>query len=446
MRFDIVRLDLYSRYGLLALAVLFGGVDYWIGESNPWIKSLFVIIVAGLVGYYTNFLAIKMLFQPKHGKVLGWSGLVPKNQAQIARSLGASVQQQLLSPDIILAYVRERRLIETATQTLADWLDRKLQEPVVRRAITARLIGVLDVRGAEWITSGFDFGEQGLKRMARSPALISAYWGQLRAMLVEFFESDANRAMIAQRLQALMLERLPQIAHWLDTALEDYLRTRGTVGGSVGLGLKNLISLDKDAIAHLLRRFVDDPEVAKQLMQGLDGVIDGLQKELETEATQALILSRLENWIGQLADLARRHMLPASIEQLREYLVDESNWTRIEEDLIGALTWLKDRAVQFLSADDGQRWLRGLIERAVQRLNVTELVEQQVMKLDTDALEAMVLDNTGGNLTVIQVLGGALGIIAGTVQVHVAFAVPIAVMLGVVYLAWQINEWKHRRR
>jgi len=51
-----------------------------------------------------------------------------------------------------------------------------------------------------------------------------------------------------------------------------------------------------------------------------------------------------------------------------------------------------------------------------------------------------VLDNTGGNLTVIQVLGGGLGLIAGTVQVHIAFAVPIGGLLAVVWAAWRLNE------
>ncbi len=445
MRIDVGTLDRYFRYTLLGLALILGGLDHWIGHSYPWIKPLFVIVVAGMVGYFTNFLAIKMLFQPKRGHVLGWRGLVPKNQAQIAQSLGANVQEQLLSPDIILAYIRERQLIEAATQSLADWLDRMLQDSEVRRSITARLIGLLDDRGAEWINNGFDFGEQALKRMARNPTLIASYWEQLRAMLVEFVESDANRALIAKRLQSVVQDRMPQIARWLDHALEDYLRSRGTVSSSLGLSLKSLISLDKDAIEHLLARFADDPAVSVQLMQALDGVIDGLQRELEAESTQALVLERLAAWIEQLADLARRHLLPGTIEQLRTYLNDEGNWATIEEELIGSLSWAKDRAVGFLAAETGQRWLRELIERAVQRLNVTELVQEQVMKLDTDELEAMVLDNTGGNLTIIQVLGGVLGIIAGTVQVHLLFAVPIGVGVGVVYIAWRLNERKHAR-
>ncbi len=441
---DIARVDRYSRYGLLVSAVVFGGLDYAVAGQNVWFKSFFVITVAGLVGYFTNYLAIKMLFQPKHGQVLGWRGLVPKNQGQIAQSLGASVQEQLLSPDIILEYIRERGLIEAATQSAGRWLDRGLQQPEVRRAITTRLIALLDDRGRDIITGGFDLSEQALKRLAQNPEVIEGYWEQLRRVLQEFLRSEENRELAAERLQRLVLMHLPQIAEWLDVALEDYLRSR-RVAGSVGLGLKSLISLDREALEQLLTRFAEDPQVAERLMQGLDAAFDALQRQLEKDATQELVQAQLASWVEHLAGLFRQHLLPASVEQLDAYLNNEENWVQIEDLLMRAIGWFKEQAVRMLASEDGQAYLRSGIERAVKQLNVTELVEAQVMKLDTDELESMVLDNTGGNLTIIQVLGGALGVIAGTVQVHVLFALPLTALVLLVYAAWQINEWRQRR-
>ncbi|MCB1178011.1 MAG: DUF445 family protein, partial [Leptospiraceae bacterium] len=102
---DIARIDYLFRIFITALAVIFGGIQFFLSERNIWIDAFFVISMAGVVGYYTNFLAIKMLFQPKKGKVLGWEGLVPKNKANIAKSLGESIQNNLLAPEIILDYV-----------------------------------------------------------------------------------------------------------------------------------------------------------------------------------------------------------------------------------------------------------------------------------------------------------------------------------------------------
>jgi len=152
MDVDLTKWDRNFRRSLLGAALVFGLLDYWFSGDNLWFRAGFVITVAGLVGYFTNFLAIKMLFQPKQGQVLGWQGLVPKNKDQIAKSLAESVQEQLLSPEIILAYIRERELIEAGTNTIADWVDRNLQDPKVRTRITRLLVDLMQDKGPDALT------------------------------------------------------------------------------------------------------------------------------------------------------------------------------------------------------------------------------------------------------------------------------------------------------
>ncbi|MDT0496664.1 DUF445 family protein [Algiphilus sp. W345] len=441
---NLVTWDRWFRYGLIVVAVVLGSLDHWLG-GNLYLKSGFVIAVAGLVGYFTNYLAIKMLFQPKRGQVLGWRGLVPRNQAQIARSLAHNVQRRLLAPDIVIAYIRDRKLIDLATTRLAQWLDANLQEPAVRRQITALVIEFLNTRGPALLTNGFDLAEDALKRIARDPGTIERYWQKTRAELVAFLEAQENRGVAAQQGRNLLQQQLPQIAAWLDRALEAYLADRRAVGG-IGRGLKNLVSFDQDAILHMLQRFTDDPRFIAQIMEGLDAVVDGIQRELEADSTQTLIHTQLDRWIGWLGEISRKTVLPATIEQIDAYFNNADNWPQIEETLIQTILWLKGHALKLVDSPTGQAWLRAGIESAVQHLNVTELVEQQVMELDTDELEKMVLDNTGGNLTVIQLLGGLLGIVAGTVQVHILFALPLAAGCGVVWCAYAWNEYRHRAK
>lgn len=57
-------------------------------------------ILAALIGWITNYLAIKMLFHPHHPKkILGltFQGVFPKRQAQIAERLGDLVANELFS-------------------------------------------------------------------------------------------------------------------------------------------------------------------------------------------------------------------------------------------------------------------------------------------------------------------------------------------------------------
>ncbi|MGM0433550.1 MAG: DUF445 family protein [Pseudomonadota bacterium] len=442
---DLTRWDRSFRRGLLSAALVFGLLDYWFAGDSIWVRAGFVITVAGLVGYFTNFLAIKMLFQPKQGQVLGWQGLVPKNKDQIARSLAESVQEQLLSPEIILDYIRERRLIENGTETMAVWIDDHLQDPEVRKRITEVVVDLMHERGPEALSRSLDFVEAALKDLARDPENIDQWWAQIRVTLHTFLQSRENREWLAEKARHWLQREIPRISGWLNRALEDYLRQKRRMG-SFGLGIKNIFSFDQAAISQILERFINDPEVSDDFMEMMDAVVDGLQQEMEKPEMQTLIQERLGVWVEALGTTTRDRMLPLLVSQTDQYLSDERNWERIEGALINAIKWFKRQGLQLLQSEKGQAWVSQGIELAVKRLDVTNVVEQQVRRLDTDELEKMVLDNTGGNLTVIQLLGGCLGLILGTVQVHLAFALPIAVLLVVVWVSWELNERRNARR
>ncbi len=65
------------------------------------------MIVGGIIGYITNWLAIKMLFRPhKEIRILGVKlpftpGLIPKESKRVAKSIGATVGENLLSPKVV---------------------------------------------------------------------------------------------------------------------------------------------------------------------------------------------------------------------------------------------------------------------------------------------------------------------------------------------------------
>jgi len=80
MDVDLTKWDRNFRRSLLGAALVFGLLDYWFSGDNLWFRAGFVITVAGLVGYFTNFLAIKMLFQPKQGASAWLAGTGPQEQ------------------------------------------------------------------------------------------------------------------------------------------------------------------------------------------------------------------------------------------------------------------------------------------------------------------------------------------------------------------------------
>ena len=73
-------------------------------------------IIGGVIGWSTNRLAIWMLFNPKREKrVFGLRipftpGLIPRDQAEIARSLGAMVEEKLINTEDIDSSISQGKI------------------------------------------------------------------------------------------------------------------------------------------------------------------------------------------------------------------------------------------------------------------------------------------------------------------------------------------------
>ncbi|MDR7855577.1 DUF445 family protein [Tissierella sp.] len=91
-------------------------------------KFLVPIIVGAVIGYFTNWLAIKMLFRPHYEKrIFGMKlpftpGLIPKERERIGKSIGETVGVYLLSPDTIMESLSSKKTEEQTKQ----WIESKL--------------------------------------------------------------------------------------------------------------------------------------------------------------------------------------------------------------------------------------------------------------------------------------------------------------------------------
>jgi uncharacterized membrane protein YheB (UPF0754 family) len=59
-------------------------------------KIIWTVLLSSLIGYFTNYLAIKMLFRPRKS-FFGFQGLLIKRKTDLAASLSSLVVDRLLS-------------------------------------------------------------------------------------------------------------------------------------------------------------------------------------------------------------------------------------------------------------------------------------------------------------------------------------------------------------
>ncbi|KAA0256908.1 DUF445 family protein [Deferribacter autotrophicus] len=74
--------------------------------------SLFTTpLLTGFVGYFTNYLAIKMLFRPykKRWYSFGWQGVIPKNRKKLASEIGKLVGEELITEEELQKAIESER-------------------------------------------------------------------------------------------------------------------------------------------------------------------------------------------------------------------------------------------------------------------------------------------------------------------------------------------------
>ena len=90
------------------------------GDSIPvwWVDYVSPILLSGAVGYLTNWLAIMMLFRPDEPVkwLFFWpQGMIPRNKANVAKSMGNEVGNNLLSPE---------RLVEELSNKISSFFNK----------------------------------------------------------------------------------------------------------------------------------------------------------------------------------------------------------------------------------------------------------------------------------------------------------------------------------
>lgn len=106
-------------------------------------------LVGALIGWFTNLLAVRMIFRPRDPvtiPLLGLQvqGLLPRRQADLARSVGHVVEKDLLPVDQLLDLLEIDRYRERVLEHVVSQVDQRLENgwsrylpEAIRRSIAA---------------------------------------------------------------------------------------------------------------------------------------------------------------------------------------------------------------------------------------------------------------------------------------------------------------------
>jgi uncharacterized membrane protein YheB (UPF0754 family) len=400
------------------------GADLWLLLAPP--------IVGGVIGYFTNDIAIKMLFRPYRALYLGkrrlpfTPGLIPSNQERLAQRISDTIMGSLLTPEELQNLAR--RLLQTERiQAAIKWLLQLALDQVQSRAQvrTAQIAGAIlqDLFG------------KSLPRLIR-------VWARREDFLEPQLNQLFDQVLLDFRLTA---EQADQIATWLLTGVfppdklrqlvVDFLtdrniqvidtifreRTSGTYWVVANLfGVRN-------ALVRLRAFCLDEREVSNARIAELVLALQlkkRLQDSLQRVSLQNLPVSTVRQVRGNLREAVQGYIRTLGPEFVRG-LGASINWEMLATQLLNRL---QNSAVITQSLDPVSEELALILERYLERdleslvaqvipiLNIDQVIIDRVRGTSAKELELAIQGIVRNELQAIVNLGGILGFTIGIVQ------------------------------
>ncbi|MGM0837748.1 MAG: DUF445 domain-containing protein [Bacillota bacterium] len=369
-------------------------------------KILYVIsvmvLVGALIGGVTNSLAIRMLFRPYKpiylfGKRVPFTpGLIPKRRGELADQLGKLVMEHLLTADSM-----KRRLENSQFQEkMEEWVKVELQNYLESGITVQEFLSRFGIENAD------EKLKENLERVVESKyenimtGLRSKPLQQvLPASIIHSVQSNIPYAAEYVLSKGVHYFESPEGKRQLNKMIQDFIATRGKLGSVVQMFMGNYNIVDKV-----------QPEVVKFLKH--DGTKDVLMKVLHGEWEKIKLME-----IGEVEEKLTKVTILSTIHKALDRTLNIPGWMEKSlRDVVQPIhPWLMEKLVPSILLT-GSHLVLEKLEELLAKLQLEDVVRDQVESFSLEQLEEMVLSVSKKELKMITYLGALLGGLIGLFQ------------------------------
>ena len=389
-------------------------------------------VAGGIIGYYTNDIAIKMLFRPYRAIYIGGRripftpGLIPRNQARLAQNIADAIMDSLLTPEEIQNLAR--RLLQTERVEAAIlWLLKMAIDQVKseKEQKTAKIIaGILrDLLGESL--------PKLLKVLAKKEDFLEAQINQIfDLVLLEFQLSEGQSKKLADWLLKVVLSpnkiRLTVIDFLTDRTIQTIDESFREKSSGTYWVVANLFGLS-NTLTRLRSFCLDEKEITnnriKEWIQDLQ-VRHRLQGFLQNLSLQKLPISTVRQLRKSIRDGVRQY-IQTNGSDLLQGLTDSVNWERISVLLVNRLSSseVMSSSLEIVSQELAlilERYLEKdleiIVSQAIPILAIDQVIIERVKATPPADLETAIEGIVKNELQAIVTLGGILGLVVGSFQ------------------------------
>ncbi|OKH37286.1 hypothetical protein NIES2119_13600 [[Phormidium ambiguum] IAM M-71] len=404
--------------------------NFWLYISPP--------ILGAIIGYFTNDIAIKMLFRPYKAKYIGkrripfTPGLIPANQERLAKRISDTIMGSLLTPEEIQNLAR-RLLERERVQGVILWLLRLALDQVQSADKEDKTIKV--IAGILHDLLGQSLPKL-LKVLARREDFLEPQLNQIfDQILLEFQLSELQANQLADWLLQVVLP--PEV---LRVTIIDFLtdrniqlideKFRGETSGTYWV-VANLFGL-RNSLTRLRTYCLDEKEEANQRLSELTqsfAVKQRLQEWLQNISLQNLPISTVRQLRKTMRESIRSYIQERGVELMQGFS-NSINWEGVAHILINRLrnSPVVNSSLTVVSKELAlvlerylERDLENIVEQIIPILNIDQVIIQRVQATSPKDLELAIQGIVKSELQAIVNLGGILGFIVGLMQTVILF-------------------------
>ncbi|MCL6433448.1 MAG: DUF445 family protein [Leptolyngbyaceae cyanobacterium HOT.MB2.61] len=388
--------------------------------------------MGAIIGYFTNDIAIKMLFRPYRAWYVGdrrlpfTPGLIPRNQERLAKRVSDTIMGSLLTPEELQNIAR--RLLQTErVQSAILWLLKlgldQIQSDKNPRAAKVLANILRDLFGQSL--------PRLLKVLARREDFLEAQLNQIfDQVLLEIQLSDEQATKLADWLLQVVLP--PDV---IRQGLIDFLTDRNIQVIDEGFRertsgtywvVANLFGV-RNALTRLRTFLLDEREESNRRLEELIvslGIRQRLKELLQNLSLQNLPVSTVRQLRKTLRDTVRDYIQEKGTDLLQE-LGKSIDWENLAALILNRLTNSEavSESLEVVSLELAlilerylERELEALVAQLIPILNIDQVIIDRVKATSPRDLEAAINGIVRSELQAIVNLGGVLGFTIGLLQ------------------------------
>ncbi|MEC1303842.1 DUF445 domain-containing protein [Lysinibacillus capsici] len=372
--------------------------------DNFIVTLLFMAIIGAAIGGVTNHLAIKMLFRPykaiyiKNWRVPFTPGLIPKRRDELAKQLGLTVVNYLLTPETF----RKKFFSKDIQDKVEHFVQTKVEETIFTNDKTIQ----------DWLNlAGFAHLPTTIEQKVE--AIVEGQFSSVKNIL----STKSIRTLLSDDIQNTIDAKIPvAVQHILEKGedyflspegemtikamIDDFLSSKGSLGGMINMFLGDSSSL-VGKVQRELVKFLQAPGTTTLLTKIFSQEWEKLKDRPAMDFLQDVqfdpILSKLQVYVKEQLAISERLNQPISY-----YWPEGNDWAKYT-----VIPQAIEKA--FVKAEEK-------LEDVLKRLNLQEVVREQVDSFPVEKLEELVLGISKREFKMITVLGAVLGGLIGIVQ------------------------------